>query len=611
MNLTFHAQNSSRSPEPSSISVCLGELLHVKFVSTCKAFVLTCVCFLGFIISLPISASAQTRTPDSVSENFTPVRSINPVCLADINVIIDGGVGSAGYCPHNGQPTYEITFVYDSPSIDEFYQSFDIYANAGSVFSDGELRIFDLGVDYLNASTGAPESFSVSDVDIGNTLNITDVKPVLFSTLAGLPSAISGISEIRISNIRSVNGFEVALREVQITEAPVDVSLVKTAFLDLGADGSLNAGDLITYTYVVTNESAAATVFNVDVSESSGSFSGTGTLPAPSLFSGGNDYDGGAGTATDLRSGETVTFSAVYAITQADIDANGVTNQAVATGTSFHGQTATDLSGTTSSNDTPTTMALVVAPDISLPPPTCGATQPNFAGLSFSTIEPISGSSDNFRLPNAGTVNGAAVDVIVSFASPGAPGGAQAPRISSGSDNLVFNTGIPRTLTYHIVRTGTTIPEIGNFRFRMGDIDSVEAVQFSSSQVAAILVNRPTDNTGGVTTITGAPGARSFVPEDAVELILENTSPLTMTVIPPSPNAGFILDANNSTSFTGEACASDVVTEKTLFSATATPTTGATVSYAIDVTNNGTFPVAALTLTDNLPAGNKRGCNDL
>lgn len=689
---------------------CNHKLYFTKENLTCKRYIRLAIAFILIYVTsalgLSNTAYAQIRNFDSVSENFTPNRAENFACSTDVGVLANGSIaGNDGYCPRNGQPTYEISFNLNNPNIDDFYESLVFYANAGSIYTDGELDLVNIEIDYLDTTSGLLTTFSQNDVDIGNTINATTPRIITFDSLSGLPADIAGISQVRLSDPRTSVGslIEAAFREVQVTYSPGNISLVKSASLDLGSDGVISVGDIITYNYVVTNESATVTLFNITLSEPAGNFSGTGTLPTPNLISGGNDYDGGVGTATDIRGGEIITYAATYAITQDDIDANGVSNQAVVSGTSFNGDPVSDLSGTTPTNDTATVLTLIKAitatpetfpvidgsaggnttsilasdtlngtpvnlanvditintsdpqlslnvgtglisiagstpngsytvtyticetsnptncasatetvtvgtptPNISLPPPSCGAIETNFFGLSFSAVIAEPGSSDTFRLTNAGTVNGIPVELLASFTSPGAPSGGQAPRIDS-SDNFIFNSGIPRTVTYQIVILGTTTPINGNLRFRLGDLDSNERLELASSQVSAIIRNTPTNltisETGGIVTIIGSPSAGSTIPEDTVEFILENTSTFTLTAIPSGGNSGFTLDASISLPFTGEVCTSDIITVKTLDSTNSTPSVGDTVSYALDVTNNGPFPINDLTLTDNLPSG--------
>ncbi|MDA8585347.1 DUF11 domain-containing protein [Rhodobacteraceae bacterium] len=157
-----------------------------------------------------------------------------------------------------------------------------------------------------------------------------------------------------------------------VTPPPVvagTIGLVKTSVLnDDDGTAGVSAGDSIAYTYVVTNTSTAVNIFNVTVTEPNtvaNDFTGTGTVPVPLHdTSTGSNLDGGAGTATDIAPGDTVTFRASYTITQADIDAGGVTNSALASGTDPAGNIPTDVSDESDpadSNDDPTFTPLLSA----------------------------------------------------------------------------------------------------------------------------------------------------------------------------------------------------------------------------------------------------------
>ena len=102
--------------------------------------------------------------------------------------------------------------------------------------------------------------------------------------------------------------------------------------------------DTVSYTYIVTN-TGNRTLFNVAVTETAGGFSGTGTLPSPTYVSGGSNEDGGAGTL-DLLQGATMTFSASYAITAADIAAGVLENSATASASAPLGNVVSDTSDT-------------------------------------------------------------------------------------------------------------------------------------------------------------------------------------------------------------------------------------------------------------------------
>ncbi|WP_034230488.1 DUF7507 domain-containing protein, partial [Aquimarina pacifica] len=115
---------------------------------------------------------------------------------------------------------------------------------------------------------------------------------------------------------------------VTLTPASSSLATVKTSVLDItgGVDATIaDVGDVFTYTYTVEN-TGNTTLTGVSVSETI--FSGSGGAPTP-VF----DMNDGPSAAGTLIPGETATFEATYAITQADIDAGGLENSATGTGT--------------------------------------------------------------------------------------------------------------------------------------------------------------------------------------------------------------------------------------------------------------------------------------
>jgi len=117
------------------------------------------------------------------------------------------------------------------------------------------------------------------------------------------------------------------------------ISLEKGSSLALGADGEASVGDIITYTYTATN-CGNATLTNVVITEEAALFTGTGSLPMPSAVSPATLAPSQSGTATST-----------YAITQADINAGLVDNQAVVTGDDPAGQEVEDDSDTSNPSD--------------------------------------------------------------------------------------------------------------------------------------------------------------------------------------------------------------------------------------------------------------------
>ncbi|HTW19681.1 MAG TPA: hypothetical protein VME70_05635, partial [Mycobacteriales bacterium] len=101
------------------------------------------------------------------------------------------------------------------------------------------------------------------------------------------------------------------------TAAPA-LTVVKSA--SPSGSAPLHAGEMITYSFVVTN---TGNVTLTDITVNEGAFSGTGTLSSVSCPSG----------AASLAPGDQVTCTATYTVTQADVDSGDISNSATATGT--------------------------------------------------------------------------------------------------------------------------------------------------------------------------------------------------------------------------------------------------------------------------------------
>lgn len=107
------------------------------------------------------------------------------------------------------------------------------------------------------------------------------------------------------------------------------IGLVKTAKLE----GAGAAGDLVSYRFVVTN-TGDVTLFDVTIAD---------PLPGLSEIAFG-DWPGEAGV---LAPGESVTATATYALTQADVDAGHVDNTATASGAPLTGDPVSDADDAT------------------------------------------------------------------------------------------------------------------------------------------------------------------------------------------------------------------------------------------------------------------------
>ncbi|MEL6812127.1 MAG: gliding motility-associated C-terminal domain-containing protein, partial [Bacteroidota bacterium] len=236
------------------------------------------------------------------------------------------------------------------------------------------------------------------------------------------------------------------------------LGIVKTGVYD-------EAAGTITYTYTITNE-GNVTVFDISVNEDAGVFTGTGGLPTPVYVSGGTDEDGD-GDLEDLVPGAApIIYQAVYNVTQADIDAGGVTNQASADGTDPNGNPVSDDSDESSpapGDDDPTVITIPPAEE---------------ADLS------ISKTVDNIN-PNIGDV----IEFTITVTNDG----------PSDATGVQVIDQLPIGFSYV-----NDIPSVGVYNFTSGIWTLVDPVVAGTSETLVIQaeVNPPTGADGEYTNLT-------------------------------------------------------------------------------------------------------------
>ncbi|MEL6287889.1 MAG: hypothetical protein AAFQ35_03835 [Pseudomonadota bacterium] len=241
-----------------------------------------------------------------------------------------------------------------------------------TVTNTGNTTLFDIGVTELDTAptdeftgngTAPTPTFNAGGTDEDGQGDAADLVPGASLTFQATYTIVQAdIDQGSVANQARANGTDPQNNSVTddsdesstaagdddptvtpLTATPL-IGLVKSATQNPGADGILQAGETITYTYTVTNE-GNTTLFDVTVAENAGTFTGTfANLTTPTRTAGGGDIDGEA-DAFDLAVGNgTITFEATYTVTQADILNGSVTNQAVATGTPPSGPAVTDNS---------------------------------------------------------------------------------------------------------------------------------------------------------------------------------------------------------------------------------------------------------------------------
>ncbi len=400
---------------------------------------------------------------------------------------------------------------------------------------------------------------------------------------------------------------------VGIPPAPA-ISLVKTGGLAAGATGVV--GDTVEYSFVASNP-GNVTLTGVTIAD-----------PLPGLSPLTYDWSGTPGT---LLPGESVSATATYVLTQADIDAGSVVNTATATGT--------DPANTPVSADDSTTVSVLQAPGISLVK--TGAVAAGATGVAGDTVE------YTFVAANTGNVTLTGVTVAdplpglsaLTYTWPGTPG------------TLLPGEEVPATATYVLTQADVDAGAVVNTATASGTdsggtgvtADDTATVPISSSAIALVKTGAlaagatgaagdvveytfQATNTGNVT-LTGVsitdplPGLSALTyswPGTPGTLLPGQVVPATATYVltQADVDAGSVV---NTATATGTDPGGDPVTgdDTTTVSVTPTPgivlvktgglaagATGAvgdTVEYSFVATNSGNVTLTGVTIADPLP----------
>ena len=270
-------------------------------------------------------AQAVYRQATGISENFAPTRNYNGICLStvDYQIIADGNLSaSPGFCPFAGQPTYQLTLTFNRPQ-SEYATRLVVWSNAGNIFNDSELRIFDLQVNYVDPLTLQPLVYIRTNLQIDDTLNATTPVFHNFVDASNNPIRLYGVTSVVMRNLRNIPvpnaADEAAFREVQIdTEvdasraANIQVTKSSALFAENTQPNYAIPGNDVIYSITVSNRGnlAASTdsVFVLDL------------LPSQVTFFNGDANGSAAGTAVvifqNAGSGTTLPAAALrYATT--------------------------------------------------------------------------------------------------------------------------------------------------------------------------------------------------------------------------------------------------------------------------------------------------------
>ena len=175
-----------------------------------------------------------------------------------------------------------------------------------------------------------------ADLDLGRVSNSAEVIGT-FTTPTGGTDTVTDTSGTAIDNDDPT--------KVDLPSAAA-VAVVKTADISRMTTPT-QPGDVIIYRFAVTN-TGNVTLTGVTLAD---------PLPGLTLS---------VGPITALAPGvtDTTTFTGTYAVTQADLEAEQVVNQATVTGNPPTGPPATGLSGTSLTNNSPTVVPLTYTPDV-------------------------------------------------------------------------------------------------------------------------------------------------------------------------------------------------------------------------------------------------------
>ncbi len=347
------------------------------------------------------------------------------------------------------------------------------------------------------------------------------------------------ITNTAIASSGSTSSAPVTLT-INASLSPSIISTKSSSYSDTNLDGIVNAGDQITFGYLVTNNGNLS-LGSVTIAETG--FSGTGTPPVPAFVS----ATQGSGPGTLLPS-ESATYQAVYTLTQADIDAGSLSNQATVSGTPPTGPAVTDQTDSTNAGDDtgggndPTTLALAPAPSMDV----IKSGTLDLGGDGIASIGDV--ISYTFTVVNTGNVT--LSNITISDPSANMSGGPIASLAPGMSDTATFTAS--HVLTQSDIDAGT----YSNTATASAGIPGGGAITDTSDS------GNPADDTGG------------------------NSDP-TVIVVPQSPSMDMVKNAT-SVNFTS---------------------VGDQVNYEYVVTNTGNTTITnPITITDNRIAANDITC---
>jgi uncharacterized repeat protein (TIGR01451 family) len=481
-------------------------------------------------IVVPVGTTDPTPGNNSATDTDTP----NPVSDLGIVKTVDNSNPSVG-----NNVTFTLLVTNYGPSDATGVQVSDLLPNGYTYLSDNGLGAYD-------NMTGV--------WTIGNMVHLASTSLQITATVnqPGLGVVYLNTATVSGNETDPVPGNNTDDEPTLPVSLPSIVLLKTGTYIDNAPIG-YNAGDQINYTYVATN-TGNVTLTGVTVVENS--FSGTGGIPVPLFVS--STLGSTAGT---LIPTESATYSALYTITQADIDAGQIDNQGLATGTPPIGGPVTDLSDSNdpllTGPDDPTETPLPQTPSISL-----------IKGSSLDMgVDGIATPGDvityTYVATNTGNVTLTSVTVVENNFS--GTGGIPVPAFVSSTLGSLAGTLLPgESATYTV-----------NYNITLADINAGQI-----------------DNQG---LATGTPPIGGPVTDlsDSNDPLLTGPDDPTETPLPQTPSISLIKGSSLDMGVDGIATPGDVIT----YTYVATNTGNVTLTSVTVVENNfsgtGGVPVPA------------------
>ncbi|MEO1639427.1 MAG: Ig-like domain-containing protein [Pseudomonadota bacterium] len=340
---------------------------------------------------LSSAATAQSIPADTVTSTGDQTLNLNFSCLSDISAASDGSTSRLGaICPRNPiNPDFSINFGF-SPEDTEMLTAVRVWANGGNIYSDHELRQFDLEVDHFDPETGQVETLQLDNVQLGDTLNDSDPKTV------DLPEPLFRVSEVRISDLvglTSGNRRRPTFREFQgvFTAMPLtpEITVASGTTGDINHGGTDPQGTQLT----ATEQTVTYTVRNTGT----GPLTLSGTPTAENL----NKITGpvmiSAPAQSVLQPGETTSFDVTYVPTDdgpfsfdvsiANDDSDESQFDVTVSGTGNNAPTAT-ITGPSGPQGDPFMITVTFSEDVS--------------GFELDDLALINGTASNLTMVSAG-----------------------------------------------------------------------------------------------------------------------------------------------------------------------------------------------------------------